>query len=135
MKSNSFTLSTSFPADPDLVFAALTNGRRIAAWSGQKGKVQPAIGGKIELFDGWVTGVVLAYESSKRLAFTWKPSEWPKEHQASIVTCLFKPTKTGTKLTLKHSGFPNDGEMQSHKDGWSEFVFEPLSLYLKSKQQ
>jgi len=135
MKANSFTISTSFPFSSEVVFTALTNARQIAAWSGQSGKVQSNIGGKMELFDGWVKGIVLAYESGKRFSFTWKPSEWAKEKQASIVTCLFKPTKTGTKLTLKHSGFPNDSELQSHKEGWIEFVFDPLKMYLTSEQK
>jgi uncharacterized protein YndB with AHSA1/START domain len=135
MKAYSFTISTSFPFSSETVFTALTNARQIAVWSGQNGKVQPTIGGKMELFDGWVKGIVLAYELGKRLSFTWKPSEWAKEKQASIVTCHFTPTKTGTKLTLKHSGFPNDSELQSHKVGWTEFVFDPLKMYLTSKQK
>jgi uncharacterized protein YndB with AHSA1/START domain len=135
MKAKSFTVSASFPCSPEAVFTALTNARRITAWSGQNGKIQPTIGGTMELFDGWVKGIVLAYESGKRLSFTWKPAEWAKENQASIVTCTFKPTKTGTKLILKHSGFPNEGEMQSHKTGWTEFVFDPLNLYLTSIQK
>jgi len=133
MKTKSFTISASFPFPAEAVFTALTNARQIAKWSGQNGKVQPTIGGKMELFDGWVKGIVLAYESGKRLSFTWKPSEWATENKASIVTCHFKPTKTGTKLTLKHSGFPNDSEMQSHNMGWMEFVFDPLNMYLTSK--
>ncbi len=135
MKTKLFIISTSFPFSSETVFTALTNTRQIAAWSGQSGKVQPTIGGKIELFDGWVKGIVLAYESGKRLSFTWKPSEWAKEKQASIVTFHFKPIKTGTKLILKHSGFPNDSELQSHKVGWKEFVFDPLKMYLTSKQK
>jgi uncharacterized protein YndB with AHSA1/START domain len=135
MKAKSFTISTSFPFSSEAVFTALTNAHQISVWSGQSGKVQPTIGGKIELFDGWVKGIVLAYESAKRLSFTWKPSEWAKEKQASIVTCHFKSTRTGTKLILKHSGFPNDSELQSHKEGWTEFVFDPLKIYLTSKQK
>jgi uncharacterized protein YndB with AHSA1/START domain len=135
MKAKSFTISASFPFSAETVFTALTNARQIAVWSGQNGKVQPTIGGKMELFDGWVKGIVLAYELGKRLSFTWKPSEWAKEKQASIVTCHFTPTKTGTKLTLKHSGFPNDSELQSHKVGWTEFVFDPLKMCLTSKQK
>jgi uncharacterized protein YndB with AHSA1/START domain len=135
MKAKSFTIFASFPFSAETVFMALTNARQIAVWSGQNGKVQPTIGGKMELFDGWVKGIVLAYELGKRLSFTWKPSEWAKEKQASIVTCHFTPTKTGTKLTLKHSGFPNDSELQSHKVGWTEFVFDPLKMYLTSKQK
>jgi uncharacterized protein YndB with AHSA1/START domain len=135
MKIKSFTISITFPFPSEAVFTALTNARQIAAWSGQRAKVQPIIGGKMELFDGWVKGIVLAYETGKRLSFTWKPAEWAKEQQASIVTCLFKSTKTGTKLTLKHSGFPSAGELQSHKEGWIEFVFDPLKMYLTSKQK
>jgi len=135
MKAKSFTLSVSFPSSADAVFRALTNTRQITEWSGQRGKVQPTIGGKMELFDGWVKGIVLAYEAGKMLSFTWKPAEWTKENQSSIVTCLFKPTKNGSTLTVKHSGFPNDSEFQSHKDGWTEFVFDPLKMYLISKQK
>jgi uncharacterized protein YndB with AHSA1/START domain len=135
MKVKSFTLSITFPFPSETVFTALTNIRQIAAWSGQRAKVQPIIGGKMELFDGWVKGIVLAYETGTRLSFTWKPAEWAIDQQASIVTCRFTSTKTGTRLTLKHSGFPSDSEMQSHKDGWTEFVFDPLKMYLTSKQK
>jgi len=135
MKAQSFTLSVSIPCSSETIFTALTNVRQIAAWSGQTGKVQPIIGGTISLFDGWVKGIVLAYEPGKRLSFTWKPSEWAKENQASIVTIQFKPTTTGTKLILKHSGFPNVSELQSHKAGWTEFVFDPLKMYLTARQQ
>jgi activator of HSP90 ATPase len=135
MKAKSFTLSASFPFSSEAVFTAFTNARQIAVWSGQKGKIQPTIGGKMELFDGWVKGTVLAYESGKRLSFTWKPVEWAKESQSSIETCSFNAIKNGSKLTLKHSGFPNDSELQSHKVGWTEFVFDPLKMYLTSKQK
>jgi activator of HSP90 ATPase len=135
MRTKSFTISESFPFSSEAVFMALTNAQQITAWSGQRGKIQPTIGGKMELFDGWVKGIVLAFELGKQLSFTWKPKEWVKENQASIVTFHFKQTKVGTRLTLKHSGFPNDGEMQSHKVGWTEFVFDPLKMYLTSKQK
>ena len=109
MKAKSFTLSVSFPSSAEAVFSALTNTRQIT--------------------------IVLAYEVGKMLSFTWKPAEWTKENQSSIVTCLFKPTKNGSTLTVKHSGFPNDSEFQSHKDGWTEFVFDPLKMYLIAKQK
>jgi activator of HSP90 ATPase len=135
MRTKSFTISESFPFSSEAVFMALTNAQQITAWSGQRGKIQPTIGGKMELFDGWVKGIVLAFELGKQLSFTWKPKEWVKENQASIVAFHFKQTKAGTRLTLKHSGFPNDSEMQSHKVGWTEFVFDPLKMYLTSKQK
>lgn len=135
MKIKSFTISASFPCSSEVVFTAFSNARKIAVWSGQRGKVQPTIGGTMELFDGWVKGIVLAYESGKRLSFTWKPAEWADEYQSSIVTCTFKPTKTGSTFTVKHSGFPNNSELKSHKTGWTEFVFDPLKMYLTLKHK
>jgi uncharacterized protein YndB with AHSA1/START domain len=130
MKAKSFTISASFPCSPDVVFKAFTGTRQIAAWSGQQGKIQRTIGGKIEFFDGWVKGTVLAYEPGKQVSFTWKPVEWPDESKSSVVSCTFKPSRSGSIFTIKHSGFPNDAERQSHKGGWTEFVFEPLKTYL-----
>ena len=132
MDKKSFSLSASFPYSADLVFNALTQARRIAVWSGQYGKIQPIIGGRMELFDGWVHGIVLAYEQGKRLSFTWKPVEWDKEQRATLVTCRFISMRTGSQLRLRHSGFPNNSELQHHREGWEEFVFNPLKAYLNS---
>jgi len=132
MKTNSFSLSITVACSAQDLFSALTQTRAIAAWSGQSGKFQPTIGGSMELFDGWVTGVVLAYEPGKRLSFTWKPSDWKKEDRASLVTCRLLSTRSGSKLLLRHSGFPSTNELRSHKDGWKEFVFNPLKAYLTS---
>jgi uncharacterized protein YndB with AHSA1/START domain len=106
----------------------------IYAWSGQKGKIEPTIGGKIDLFDHWVNGTVLAYEPGKQLSFTWKPAEWAKEKEPSIVSFQFTPAKSRTRVILKHSGFPNAIEAQSHKVGWNQFVFEPLNTYFAEKE-
>lgn len=135
MKALSFTLTVSFPCSADEVFAALTQPRQIAAWSGQAGKVQPTIGGTMKLFDGWVKGIVLAYDPGKRLSFTWKPAEWVRESKSSLVTCSFTPAKNGSILTVTHAGFPNHSELQSHREGWREFVFDPLKVYLTSRRK
>jgi uncharacterized protein YndB with AHSA1/START domain len=130
MKKNTFTLTALFPCTAEVLFSLLTNSKYIANWSGHKGKMEPTIGGKFEFFDKWVKGIVLAFEPGKQLAFTWKPAEWPKEQDSSIVSCRFKSTKSGSNLILKHTGFPNEAEAANHKQGWSQFVFEPLNMYL-----
>jgi activator of HSP90 ATPase len=134
MNKKSFSLSASFPCSAEEVFTAFTQTRRIIMWSGQSGKIQSIIGGRFELFDGWVKGIVLAYEPGKRLSFTWKPAEWNKEAQTSLVKIRFTSTRIGSNLVLRHSGFPNISELQSHREGWQEFVFNPLKVYLTSVQ-
>ena len=132
MKSLKLKIATTIAAKPDAVFAALTDAQAIGQWSGQKGKVASKIGGAFEMFDGWVKGKVLAYEPGRSLAYTWHPAEWQKEWDASIVTYALTKTKSGTKISLKHSGFPNEKEMKSHHSGLDKHVFEPLKEFFKA---
>lgn len=131
MKSISIKLSLTLPASPDTVFTTLTQSHHIRRWSQQSGRVEPVNNGKFNLFDGWVNGTVLVYKPAKRLSYTWKPSEWEKDILPSVVVYTFKSVKKGTRITLTHKGFPSERKAQSHKNGWKEFVFEPLKAYLE----
>ncbi|MEK6650134.1 MAG: SRPBCC domain-containing protein [Bacteroidota bacterium] len=126
-----FTLSVSLPASPSDVFEAMTKGRAIRSWSGQSGRVQRKIGGAFSMFDGWVTGHVLAYEVGRRLSFTWSVTEWPEGTQASVVRCTFSGSAKRTTVKLTHAGFPTSSEAASHRKGWTTHVFDPLTTYLK----
>jgi uncharacterized protein YndB with AHSA1/START domain len=130
MKPFQCKTTCTIAATPNEVFDALTNAKTIIAWSGgQKGKVEPTIGGKFEFFDGWVKGTVLAYERGKRLSYTWLPNEWPAGTLPSVVKYTFVKAAKGTRVTLTHSGFPNATELSQHKSGWIEHVFDPLKKH------
>ena len=133
MKKNAITVTATMNASPEELFNALTDAATIRQWSGQKGKVQLKVGGTVELFDGWVKGVVLAFEPGKLLSHTWLPADWREGTKPSIVTYTLAKAKGGTKISLKHSGFPNHKELQGHKTGWKEFVFDPLREYFGRK--
>ena len=107
--AKSFIISVSFPCCTEIIFAAPADSCPITMWSNQRGQV--------ELFNRWGKGIVQAYEQDKQLYFIWKPLEWAKEDQTSIVPCLIKQTRIGAKLILKHSVFPNNSELQICKDG------------------
>lgn len=111
------------------VFAALTNSKALAEWSGE-GYVAKKVGGAFNMFDGWVEGTVLGYKPGKELAYTWKTTEWPKAWVPSEVHYTFHPNKTGTTLTLTHTKLPNRKETNDHRAGWVEHVFVPLETFL-----
>lgn len=129
----SLNISVTVTAKPKQVFEALTDSKAISRWCGQKGKVESKPGGKFEMFDGWVQGKVLEYEPAKSLAYSWHPSDWPLDAEESVVQYKLNATKSGTKITLKHSGFPNQKELKNHKSGWTDFIFDPLKQYLGEK--
>lgn len=134
MKTTSIKLTITVAAKPGEVFAALTEPRLIAAWSGQKGKVEAKVGGKFEFFDGWVEGRVLEFKHGKRLAHTWLPGDWPADAGESVVRYTLTPSGKGTKIVLEHSSFPNETEMKNHKSGWKEFVLDPLKTHFATKR-
>jgi uncharacterized protein YndB with AHSA1/START domain len=131
MAEKKFSLKLNYIvySTPDKVFEALTKSSIINKWSGSNGKVSDKTGGAIEMFDGWVKGEVLIYKPAKKLSYTWKPSEWDKKTPPSVVVFTFNEHKAGTEVIIEHNNFPSAEEMAKHKDGWIDFVFEPLNDY------
>ncbi|MEP7263525.1 MAG: SRPBCC domain-containing protein [Bacteroidota bacterium] len=130
-KDSGFSIEMNYViyASPEKVFEALTDTGIIAAWGGGIGVVENKPGGKFELFDGWASGEVLVYKPGKELSYTWRPSEWDKKTPSSTASFLFKTHAAGTEIILNHTQFPSVQEATKHKDGWIDFVFEPLNEY------
>jgi len=126
-------MSVTVNAKPSEVFQALTDSRTIQQWSGQRGKVEAKIGGRFEMFDGWVKGKVLAYRKGKVLSYTWLPDDWDKETDPSIVRYVFHSATAGTRIVLKHSGFPDAQARKEYCEGWTEHVFKPLKEFFVSR--
>jgi uncharacterized protein YndB with AHSA1/START domain len=85
------------------------------------------------MFDGWVKGKVLAFQKAKKLSYTWHPDDWDAKTEASIVRYTFSATKAGTKIVLKHSGFPDEQSTKEHHGGWTEHVFKPLKGFFEAR--
>ena len=114
---------------PKRVMQLLTDAKLIRKWSGSEGVVEDKVGGKFEMFDGWVTGTVLK-TGENELAYTWSTTGWPEGTTPSEVHYLLKPDEAGTKVILKHTGLPNEDEMKSHKSGWKDYFFDPLEDFI-----
>ena len=115
---------------PARVMELLTDAQLIRKWSGGEAVIENMPGGRFEMFDGWVTGVVIA-TGEKELAYTWKTSEWDEDAAPSDVHYTLKgDNQGGTVITVKHTGFPNEAERDSHKTGWSDFFFDPMEDYM-----
>lgn len=128
----SFDLKMDFRVSGKLprVMQLLTDAELIRKWSGGEAILEPKVGGKFEMFDGWVSGEVLKI-SDKELAYTWKANDWEDNALPSEVHYTLKAdSQGGTEVTLIHTGFPNEKERDSHKTGWTDFFFDPLEDYM-----
>ena len=114
---------------PARVMELLTDPVLMRKWSGGAAVLENKVGGKFEMFDGWVTGEVLKTNKNE-LAYTWRTSDWPEETKPTEVHYLLKEDEAGTKVILKHTGFPNEDEMRSHKSGWTDFFFDPMEDFI-----
>ena len=129
----SVTMKYVIYASPEKVFEALTMEGIMSAWCDGGGKVEPKAGGDVEMFGGWVKGKVVTFDKKgKKLSYTWKPAEWDKKAEPSLVEYQIKPHAAGSEIQLVHTGFPSQEEANKHRDGWTDYVFEPLNDYFTS---
>jgi len=126
-----YDLSMEFilSAPPKRVMELLTDAMLIRKWSGDDAVLEKKPGGRFEMFDGWVTGEV-RNASEFELAYSWQPGDWPANAKASEVHYLLKEDEAGTKVILKHTGFPDEEQMNSHRSGWADFFFTPMEDYI-----
>ncbi len=114
---------------PARVMELLTDPVLIRKWSGGEAVLENRVGGRFEMFDGWVKGTVLK-TSKNELTYTWKTSDWPEETKPTEVHYLLKEDEAGTKVILHHTGFPDEEEMKNHKAGWTDFFFDPMEDFI-----
>jgi uncharacterized protein YndB with AHSA1/START domain len=67
-----------------------------------------------------VSGKILEVDPPKRLVQTWQPS-W-ESGPSSTVTWTLEAIPTGTRLTLRHSGFTDPASCESHAQGWERVL-------------
>ena len=143
IKSNtapSLTIKRRFKAAPAKVYAAWTDPEKMKRWMGP-GEVfakltesDPRTGGHYRIvmvapsgeeFD--VSGEFREVIANEKLVYTWHGTWAPRLD--TLITVTFKPDGDGTLLTLTHEQFPDQGERDSHNDGWNG-ALDKLETYL-----
>jgi uncharacterized protein YndB with AHSA1/START domain len=123
------SLEFQLPVAPARVLQLLTDAALIRRWSGGDAILNNEEGGEFMMFDGWVTGKVIK-TGTEELAHTWKTTDWAEDTVPSEVHYLLKKHDGGTKVIVKHTGLPDEDEMKSHKNGWTDYFFDPLEDYI-----
>ena len=117
------------PATPKQVMQLLTDQQQIEIWSGEPAVFEAKEGGRVSLFDGWMSGVVEKL-SADELTYSWTSADWEEGTNPSLVHFRLKQEGEQTAVVLEHSGLPDEEDVKSQKTGWMDFFFTPLEDYL-----
>jgi uncharacterized protein YndB with AHSA1/START domain len=140
--SNAVTVTRTFNAPPERVFAAFENPAEMAKWMGTRGSktevqaLDVREGGAVRVRMSWDNGISFRlYGTFKRvekpslLEFTWAMEG--QDANAGVVTVEFEPNGTGTELTLTHEGLTGPALAQA-KAGWNDW-FNGLQTLVEAR--
>ena len=110
------------PAEPEIVYAALTNPLTLQAWTGDEADMSTEPGSEFSLFEGSIVGKNLEFEEGKKIVQQWYFGE---QEEPSVVTIKLHPHKYGTSAELRHTNIP-DHDYNDIVEGWDEAYFGAL---------
>ena len=113
------------PAEPDVVYAALTNPATIQLWTGEKAEMSTEPGSEFSLWEDNISGRNLEFEEGKKIVQQWYFGD---QEELSIVTIKLHPHKQGTSIELRHTNIP-DEEFEAITEGWEESYFGSLGEF------
>ena len=97
--SESLRLSTVLPAAPARIYRAWLDAREHGAFSGGAAQVDPRVGGRFSLWDGYIEGTTLELHEGRSIVQSWRTTEIP------------------------------DGQAESYRQGWEECYLTPMREY------
>lgn len=126
----SVEVSVEIAAKPNTVWRCVTEGDLLSLWLSARVELEPVVGKPVRIhFEHWrtrVEGAVTEVTPGRRLAFTWGVAEGKQAASmptgSTRVTISLTPSKTGTRVTLVHAGFPSEAERNDHVGGWQGYL-------------
>jgi len=116
--------SRTVPGPPERAWEYLTDCRKLSAWFGEDGSIEPREGGAIRFMQGHVRGVVTQWKPHRRLAYTWNvfsPGEADSPYPESYLTFDLEADGPQVRLTLTHLPILERFEKQNMM-GWHTFL-------------
>lgn len=118
------------PAEPALVYQALTNAATIQLWTGEKAIMSTVPGSEFALWEDSIEGKNISFEENKKIVQQWYFGDQPED---SIVTIILHENKKGTSLELLHTNIPDEA-FDDIVEGWNEAYMGGLIEFYKEEE-
>jgi uncharacterized protein YndB with AHSA1/START domain len=143
-RADELVIERTFNAPRELVFAAWTEPRHLAHWSGPEGftteqdhlHLRPGGSYRACLIapDGarhWVRGTYLTIDPPGRLVMThaWEDEEGEPGPQTEVSVTLHEDGPGRTRMVFRQTGFATRASRDGHEGGWSS-SFDRLAAHL-----
>ncbi len=117
----------SIEAEPEDVYACLTNPFTIELWSDMPAKMEAKEGTEFEIFEGEIAGKILELEPDKKVVQQWYFGE---QEEPSIVTFKIHPDKGKVSLELRHTSIPDEA-YDEITEGWKKYYLGRIKEFLE----
>ena len=127
-----FNVKAYVPVEPPVVYEAWLNGPLHSAMTGAKATASAKEGGSFTAWDGYISGKNIELKKDVKIIQGWRTTEFAQSAPDSRLEITLKKTKSGTEISLDHSGIP-DGQSKAYMKGWRDFYFKPMKKYFGKK--
>jgi len=115
-------------ATPRRVYDAWIDSRSHGEFTGGPAEIEPVVGGKFTIFDGYITGETLELVPHSRIVQAWRTTEFPDGTPDSRLEVTLEPVSDGCRVTIDQTNLPED-QVDSYKSGWMEYYFDLMTQY------
>ena len=122
-----FEVSDVIQVTPKALYEAWLDSALHSKMTGGSAQVSSKVGDTFSAWDGYIQGVNVALEPSKRILQRWRTSEFDASDADSMLEILFEPEGDGTKIVIRHSNLPADG--MQYLQGWVDAYFDPMKKF------
>ncbi|XP_075781663.1 activator of 90 kDa heat shock protein ATPase homolog 2 isoform X2 [Pelodiscus sinensis] len=122
-------LKDMFDSPAEELYSIFTTKELVQKFSKSRAVIEAKRGGKLQMFDGYVTGEYVELLPNQRIIMKWRCRNWPYEHYATIAL-NFKDQATQTELQLECKGVPACNE-DSTRQCWQKQHFEEIHVLLQ----
>ncbi|HLW50256.1 MAG TPA: SRPBCC domain-containing protein [Sphingobacteriaceae bacterium] len=115
------------PAEPEMVYKALTTQTTIALWTGEEAQMIPEPGTEFSMWSGAIVGRNISFVPNKQIEQEWLFGG--ASDQPSIVRIRLHEHKRGTSLEIRQTNIPEE-DYENMSEGWHEtYIASLLDFY------
>ncbi|NXU40491.1 AHSA2 ATPase, partial [Drymodes brunneopygia] len=118
-----------FNSPADELYSLFTKKDLVQKFSKCPAVIEAEKGGKLQMFEGCVSGEYTELVPSQRIVLKWRCRSWPDEHYATVAL-NFQDLAAQSELELECKGVPVSHE-ESTRQCWKKQYFEEIHLLLQ----